>query len=231
MKAIILAAGEGIRMRPLTLETPKPLLKVGGKPLLEHIVSRLPDAVDELILVVGYRGGQIKDYCGDNFLGKKTQYVRQEKQLGTYHAVKLCEPLIEKNERFFVLCADDVHGKKGMENCLNFRYALLTAEVEDPRRFGVVRLNSDNSIVEIKEKPKNPFSNIVSTGFLLLDSEIFKYKADVQINGEYYLTDVLFKAMKDGHKIFAVKSSMWLPIGYPEDIKKAEEALRERGEI
>ncbi|MFA5083829.1 MAG: nucleotidyltransferase family protein [Candidatus Paceibacterota bacterium] len=231
MKAIILAAGEGRRMRPLTLETPKPLLRVGDKSILEHIVSRLPDDVNELVLVIGYMGERIKDYCGDNFLGKKTQYVLQEKPLGTYHALKLCESLIGKNERFFVLCADDIHGKKGMDECLKHNYALLVAEVEDPRKFGVVRLNSDNSIAEIEEKPENPSSNVVSTGVLLLDSEIFKYEADVHPNGEYYLTDALSKMMKDGHKIFGVKSTIWLPIGYPEDIKKAEEILRERGEI
>lgn len=218
-------------MRPLTLETSKPLLKVGGKPILEHIVSRLPDAVNELVLVIGYMGDRIKDYCGDNFLGKQTQYVWQEKPLGTYHALKLCESLIGKDERFFVLCADDIHGKKGIENCLGHKYALVVAEVEDPRKFGVVRLNSDSSIAEITEKPENPSSNLVSTGILLLDSEIFKYRADPHPNGEYYLTDALSKMLKDGHKLFAVKSTMWLPIGYPEDIKKAEEALRGQEEI
>ena len=231
MKAIILAAGEGARMRPLTLKIPKPLLKVGGRPILEYIVSRLPDAINELILVVGYMGERIKDYCGDNFLGKQTRYIWQDKQLGTYHALKLCESLIKKNERFLVLCADDIHGKKGIENCLNYKYALVVAEVKDPRRFGVVRLNNDSSVAEIKEKPENPFSNLVSTGILLLDSEIFKYKADIHPNGEYYLTDALSKMLKDGHKIFAVKSTLWLPIGHPEDIKKAEEIMRERGEI
>lgn len=231
MKAIILAAGEGTRMRPLTLKTPKPLLKVGGSPILKHIVSRLPNVINELILVIGYLGEQIKDYCGDEFLGKQVHYVWQGKKLGTYHALKLCEPLIEKGERFFVLYADDIHGKEGIENCLNHKRALIVEEVEDPRKFGVVRLNSDNSIAEIIEKPEIPSSNLVSAGVLLLDSKIFEYEADLHPNGECYLTSALSKMLRDGHQIFAVKSTFWLPIGYPDDIKQAETILQEKGKL
>lgn len=225
-KAIILAAGEGIRMMPLTLETPKPLLKVNNKPILEHIVSRLPDEINELILVIGYLGGQIKNYCGNEFLGKKVHYVWQEKKLGTYHALKLCEPFIKKGERFLMLYADDIHGAEGIRNCLGYGCAIVVEEAEDPRKFGVVNLRSDNSISEIIEKPESPPSNLVSAGVLLLDSKIFEYEADLNPNGEYYLTDAVSKMLKDNHKFFAVKSTMWLPIGYPEDIKKAEEFLQ-----
>jgi len=226
MKAIILAAGEGIRMRPLTLKTPKPLLKINGKPILEHIVQRLPDEIDELVLVIGYLGEQIKDYCGDKFLGRKVRYIWQEKKLGTYSALKLCEPLIKNGENFLMLYADDIHGAEGMKNCLSHKCAIIVEEAEDPRKFGVVGLNSDNSISEIIEKPENPPSNFVSTGVLLLDSRIFEYEADLHPNGEYFVTSAISKMLKDNHRIFAVKSTMWLPIGYPKDIKKAEEFLR-----
>ena len=218
-------------MRPFTLKTPKPLLKVGGRPILEHIVSRLPDVIDKLILVIGYLGEQIKDYCGDEFLGKQVHYVWQEKKLGTYHALKLCKPLIERGERFLVLYADDIHGKEGIENCLNHKRALIVEKAEDPRKFGVVCLNNDNNIAEIVEKPENPPSNFVSAGVLLLDSKIFEYEAEPHPNGEYYLTNALSKMLRDGHKVFAVKSTMWLPIGCPEDIRKAEEVMRGLGEI
>ena len=112
-----------------------------------------------------------------------------------------------------------------METCLNHKRALIVKEAENPKRFGVVRLNDDNSISEIIEKPENPLSNLVSTGVLLLDSKIFEYGADLHSNGEYYLTSAISKMLSDKHQIFAVKSTMWLSIGCPEDIKKAEEFL------
>lgn len=228
MKAIILAAGEGVRMRPLTLKTPKPLLKINGKPILEHIVQRLPNEINEIILVVGYLGEQIKNYCGDKFLGKQVRYIWQKKKLGTYHALKLCEPFIKKGEKFLMLYADDIHGAKGIKNCLSYERALIVEEAKDPRKFGVIRLNDDDSISEIIEKPENPPSNLVSTGVLLLDSKIFEYEADLHPNGEYYVTSAISKMLKDNYQIFAVKSTMWFSIGYPEDIKKAEKFLREQ---
>ncbi len=226
MKAIILAAGEGVRMRPLTENTPKPLLKVGDKTILEQIISRLPEEVDELILVVGYLRQQIIDFCGDEFLGRKVQYVWQENKLGTYHALKICKHLIREGERFLFLPADDIQGAEGIAECLKYERALIVEETNEPWKFGIIQLNEkDNSVVDIIEKPENPPSNLASTMLFLLDTKIFDYEADLHPNGEYYHTSALSKMLKDGHKIFVVKSTMWLPIGYPEDIGKAEEEL------
>ena len=84
------------------------------------------------------------------------------------------------------------------------------------------------SINDIVEKPeKDPPSNLASTGVLLLDTRIFEYEAERHSNGEYYLTSALSKMLADGHKVYAVKSTLWIPIGYPEDIQKAEEILNE----
>lgn len=227
MKAIVLAAGEAKRMRPLTNHTPKALLKVGNKTLLEHIVSRLPAEINEIVLVVGYLGEQITDYCGDNFLGRKIQYVVQKKSLGTFHALKFCEALIKPGEKFLLMYADDIHGQIGIEKCLKFDCALLIKAVADPREFGVVVLNSDQSVAEIIEKPAQPPTNLVSTGVLLLDDKIFKYEVPQRPNGEYCLVDAVAQMIKDGQKVFAVESTLWIPIGYPEDLIKAEKILKE----
>ena len=225
-------------MRPLTENKPKPLLEIAGKTILEQIISRLPEEVDELILVVGYLGQQIVDFCKDEFLGRKVQYVWQEKKLGTYHALKICQHLLEPGERFIFLPADDIQGAEGIAECLKHERALIVEETNEPWKFGIIQLNEeDNSAIDIIEKPprlpagrENPPSNLASTMFFLLDTKIFNYEADLHPNGEYYLTTALSKMLKDGHKIFAVKSTMWLPIGYPEDIQKAEERLNEKNE-
>ncbi len=215
-------------MRPLTENTPKPLLKVAGKTILEQIISRLPEEISELILVVGYLGQQIVDFCGDEFLGRKVKYVWQEKKLGTFHALKLCQYLFEPSERFLMLFADDIHGAEGIAECVKYERALVVEETDEPWKFGIVQLGEDMSITDIVEKPeKNPPSNLASTGVLLLDTKIFDYEAEQHPNGEYYLTSALSKMLKSGHKVYAVKSTLWLPVGYPEDIKKAEERLKE----
>ncbi len=213
-------------MRPLTENTPKPLLKVAGKTILEQIISRLPEEISELILVVGYLGQQIVDFCGDEFLGRKVKYVWQEKKLGTFHALKLCRHLLEPRERFLILFADDIHGAEGIAECLKHERALIVEETGEPWKFGIVDLNDDMSINDIVEKPEVPPSNLASTGVLLLDTRIFEYEAERHSNGEYYLTSALSKMLKDGHKVYAVKSTLWLPIGYPEDLEKAEERLK-----
>ena len=81
MKAIIIAAGRGKRMQSLTSTAPKPMLLVAGKPLIEHIISSLPDQVDELFIIIGYLGDQIKNFCGDNFYGRSVTYIEQERPL------------------------------------------------------------------------------------------------------------------------------------------------------
>src|SRR3989344_5644423 len=88
MQTVILAAGKGIRLRPVTLKVPKPLVLLNDRPILEHILNELPKKVDEVILVIGYLGDKVKKHFGNNFLGKKIKYVIQEEQLGTFHALK-----------------------------------------------------------------------------------------------------------------------------------------------
>src|SRR3989344_5750566 len=101
MKAVILAAGRGARMRPLTDTIPKVLLKVGGKTFLDHILSALPALVDEIIIVVGYKGSQVKKYIGGKYGAKKVHYIMQRQQKGTARALMLTRYFFKKHERFF----------------------------------------------------------------------------------------------------------------------------------
>ncbi len=227
MKCVILAAGEGVRMRPLTNEEPKPMLKVAGKPILEHIFDSLPSQISRVILVVGYLHQRIHDHFGHHFKNFKIDYIIQEGKLGTYHALKLCEPLLNDDEKFLMLYADDLHGKEGLKKCADSdQLCLLVSEAEDAKKFGVVEVQDDRSVKNIEEKPESPKTNLVLTGVKLLDKNIFNYPARQHSNGEYYLTDSLAQMLEAGHKIHTVKSDFWHPIGYPEDLKKAEEILK-----
>src|SRR3989338_3373984 len=202
MKAVILCAGEGTRMRPLTFTTPKQLLKVGDKAVLEHIFHELPDQIDEVILVVKYLAGQIQDYFGEEFLGKKIHYVTQvSKDYGTWIGLNEAKHLLGK-EKFLVLLGDDI----------------LVKEMEDPRRFGVVLANERGKILDFIEKPEEQISNLANTGVQVLDYRIFNYPARQHKNGEYYLTDSVARLAKD-HDVFIKLAKSWISMATPEDLE------------
>lgn len=224
MKAVIFAAGEGRRMHPLTLLRPKPLVEVLGKPLIQHIWEVLPSAVDEVVIVVGYKREMMRDFLGDEFMGKKVTYVEQEEPLGTAHALRLCEPHLSGEDKFLLMYADDLHGKEGVLRCADLDMALLVSFVDDPRRFGVVVTNEDGTIKNIEEKPEHPKSNLAVTGVYVLSPKIFEYESLHTKNGEYYLTDMIEEYIRH-NPMQVVESDFWVPIAYPHDITRAEEIL------
>lgn len=228
MKCVILAAGEGLRMRPLTLETPKPLLQIGGRPILEWIVRELPDEITEIILVIGYKGEQIQRFCGNEFLGRKVRYVWQKEKLGTGHALKLSAPFI-RNERFLLLYADDLHARFALSACLLHPRSLLVARHPEPQRFGVVTIRENGAIAGIVEKPAVPATNLISAGAMVLDQNIFSYEPERHPNGEYHLTTMIAKMLSE-HPFTAVETKDWFPIATPEDLILAEHFLAVRAE-
>lgn len=224
MKAVIFAAGEGKRLHPLTLDCPKPLIEVLGKPLIQHIWEVLPNIVDEVVLVVGYKREMIRDFLGEEFQGKKVTYVEQNEPTGTAHALKLCKEHLESEEKFLLMYADDLHGKDGIAQCVEHNAALLVSCVDDPRRFGVVTTNQDGTIKNIEEKPENPKSNLAVTGVYVLTPQIFNYDATHTRKGEYYLTDMIEGYIKH-NPVQVIESDFWVPVAYPQDIARAEEIL------
>lgn len=224
MKCVILAAGEGMRMRPLTLTTPKPLLAIAGKPILEHIGNALPPEITKLIIVTGYLGGQIQTFCGNRFFGRPVTYIEQAQKLGTAHALKLCRSELD-GERFLLLYADDLHNYGGLAAMLAHPRSLLVAEHPEPQRFGVVSLHPDGTVAGIVEKPERPLSNLVSTGAMVLDRHIFDYEPDLHSNGEYYLTSMFDKMIRDV-PVVAVQATGWFPVAAPGDLTAGEAFLR-----
>lgn len=222
MQCVILAAGKGTRLRPLTETIPKPLVLVAGRPLLDHIVSALPSAVDELIIVHGYLGEKIMEHCGSEYFGRKVTYVAQDEQKGTAHALWLCKDLLAG--RFLFMFADDIHGENDIARVTSYSRALLTMPTKTPERFGIVVRHPDGTLAEFVEKPTHPPSNLASTGVMVLDTHIFEFPPVKETNGEYYLTDVIAEYSQK-YPIAVVEENLWIPIGYPEDITKAEEIL------
>lgn len=226
MKALVVAAGAGKRMMPLTADTPKPMLTVLGKSLIQYTFEAMPDVVDEVVVVVGYKKEKLQAFLGSEFLGKRVTYVVQETVGGTAAALLLAREALGTGQ-FLKFYADDIYRKADVEKLFDHHYSILLAEVPDPRAFGVVELAPDGRITSFEEKPEVPKSNLVSAGVMLLDERIFMYNAlPKEKTGERYDVDMVMGLAKD-HAVYGVRASRWLQIGYPDDLAKAEAVLKQ----
>ena len=225
MKAIILAAGRGVRLRPYTHLTPKPLLRINKKRIIDYTLDILPEEIDQIIIVVGHRKWRIKWHLGNEYQGKKITYVVQKEKKGTAHALFLCKPYIQKGERVMVIFGDNLYAKDDLKKCLAHPLSILAKEVDNPRAFGILKFDKNHNLQEIIEKPLNPPSNLVNCGVYVLNDKIFNYKMEAIDQKEFGLPQTIVKMAKY-YPIKIVKASFWLPIGYPQDLKKAKAQLK-----
>jgi UDP-N-acetylglucosamine diphosphorylase / glucose-1-phosphate thymidylyltransferase / UDP-N-acetylgalactosamine diphosphorylase / glucosamine-1-phosphate N-acetyltransferase / galactosamine-1-phosphate N-acetyltransferase len=225
MQAIVLAAGEGSRMRPLTSNLPKVMLPVSGRPLLEHIILRAHEAgVETFVLVVGYGQESVRKYFGDGSrMGVKIQYAVQEKQLGTGNALMAAEDQAE--ERFFVLNGDILPETGALREMAGLGLAVAARRVEDPRRYGVFTVEGGR-MISVVEKSSSPPSDLANAGIYLLDRKIFEALRTVPLSerGEYELTDGLNRIAAE-ERLDVVELEEWMEIGRPWDILEANEKL------
>jgi bifunctional UDP-N-acetylglucosamine pyrophosphorylase/glucosamine-1-phosphate N-acetyltransferase len=227
MKAVILAAGEGNRMRPLTYTRPKVMLPLANKPILEHLLIELKKAgIREFTIVVGYHAETIREYFGDGVKWDiNIEYITQRKQLGTAHAVKMVEGFVKDK---FLLANGDVLLKADDISKILAKEAttLGLIEVTDTRDLGVVEVVG-NSVKAIHEKVTIPPTNLVNTGVYLLTSDIFSAIARTgrSQRGEYELTDSLQILINEGHDVLWAKIDHWLNLSYPWDLLTANESL------
>lgn len=227
MKAVILAAGEGNRMRPLTYTRPKVMLPLANKPILEHLLIELKKSgVTEFTIVVGYHGETIRQHFGDGARwGVSIDYVTQRKQLGTAHAVKMVEGFVKGK---FLLANGDVLLKSDDIKKIMAKHnvTLSLIEVKDTKDLGVVEVTG-NKIKAIHEKVARPPSNLVNAGVYLLTPEIFPAIARTEKSprGEYELTDSLQILLGEDKTVSWVKIDQWLNLSYPWDLLAANESL------
>ncbi|HOW60824.1 MAG TPA: nucleotidyltransferase family protein [Candidatus Moranbacteria bacterium] len=222
MQAVILAAGKGTRMQPLTYDIPKAMLLVKEKPILEYTINFLPEIVDEVIIVINHLGDQIQKYFGDEFNGRKIKYVVQEKLNGTGGAVHTCKDLLKG--KFMVVMGDDLYYKEDLKDLLNYELAILAFEVEDSTRFGVLKTDESGHLIEIIEKPQLKEKALISTNAFVLNEKFFDYDLVPISETEFGLPQTLAKMAQD-YPVKILQALQWLPVGYPEDIKKAEEVI------
>jgi bifunctional UDP-N-acetylglucosamine pyrophosphorylase/glucosamine-1-phosphate N-acetyltransferase len=223
MQAVILAGGIGKRLRPITEMVPKPLVQVGGRPILDYILDALPSAVREIILVVNYKEEMLRDYVGTSSRGRLVYYVKQSEPRGTGHAVFCAGKLVR--ERFLLLMGDDIYSPASLNTLTQRQAAVLAREVENPRPFGVLRLDSKGLVSEIVEKPAQPPSRLVSCGAFVLPAEVTKIRVPPSPRGEIEVTDMVNVLIARGLRLNPVKTDFWLPANTPDEVKRAEEAI------
>jgi UDP-N-acetylglucosamine diphosphorylase / glucose-1-phosphate thymidylyltransferase / UDP-N-acetylgalactosamine diphosphorylase / glucosamine-1-phosphate N-acetyltransferase / galactosamine-1-phosphate N-acetyltransferase len=223
MKAVILAAGKGTRMKDLTAETPKPLLKVLGKSLLEWKLENLPDAVKEIILVIGYQGEKIKEHLGTRYNRLPITYVEQEELLGTGHALWQIKDVINTG-KLLVLMGDDLYGKRDLDKMLIHNRAMLVQKTATPMKGGLMFIENEK-ITGISEGGE-PVDGYMYTGACLIDHEIFNQPlAQVSPGSKEFGLPQTIVAQLNTHPVQATEAEFWIRITAPEDLQEAERQL------
>ena len=239
MQAVVLAAGQGTRLRPLTDEKPKGLVEVDGRPILTHCFEKLAalDA-EELLVVVGYRADDIIEHYGEEFRGIPITYTRQEEQLGLAHALNTVEAHVDGE--FMLMLGDNVFEanlddvvRRQRESRVDAAFLVEEVPYEEASRYGVCDTNGYGEITDVIEKPDDPPSNLVMTGFYTFSPAIFHATQLVEPSdrGEYELSDAIDLLIHSGRTIDAIGLDGWrIDVGYPEDRDEAERRLQATAE-
>ena len=240
MKAVIIAAGEGKRLRPITSTIPKPMIPAGGKPLLEHTILSLKRAgITEILIIVGYREEIIKDYFGDglNKFNIKIDYISQKEHLGTAHAVGLAKEFVGE-DNFLLMYGDLLTDPRVFEEIIiSFKKVqtkglISLFEVSNPQEYGIISLDSAGYVESITEKPSFDLElgNLANAGIFIFNPLIFKAieKTKPSIREEYEFTDsmrILIDEFNENIKAYIIKDFFWSDIGLPWHLLDANEFL------
>lgn len=227
MKVVIPLAGKGTRLRPHTYTTPKPLVHVGGRPVMSYILDDLRDlGVREAVFITGYMKERIEEYIGSEYPQFTSHFVEQKVQDGTAGAVKLAEPFID--EDLLIIFVDTLFdadlslARKLPEGDAGVIWA---KEVEDYQRFGVIVTDADGYMEQIVEKPKEPISKLANIGLyyirdwaLMFDGIRDTLENSLGPGGEYYLTDAFQYMIDQGARIRTAEVAGWYDCGKPETL-------------
>jgi len=231
--AVVPAAGEGTRLGSLTDDRPKPLVEVAGTPMLTRCFDRLVGiGANELVVVIGYRGEEIREHYGRSFEGVPISYVEQRERLGLAHAISRADGLIEDD--FVVHNGDNVVSGNLSEVVDRQRSGadatLLVDRVtrEEARETGVLDLDGDGRVRRIVEKPDEPPSTLVTTGVYGLSPPAFDAcrRIEPSDRGEYELADAITLLIEAGARVEVVGLDGWrVNVNTPADVERAERLL------
>jgi len=233
MKAVLLAAGEGVRLLPITATRPKHLIKVGGKPILQFCLEAVKNAgITEVIIVTHYMGDAIRQYFGDGEkLGLRIIYVEQKAVFGTGNAASVAEPYVDDD--FVLVYGDLLFGPDAVKNVLQSYKRGKTAAVmgvvpvDKPESYGIIELDEEKKVKRIVEKPaagKAP-SNLANAGVYVFSREVFNKikQTKASVRNEWELTDAVTLLAKEGKTVLAAEISKddWFDVGRPWDLLDA----------
>jgi dTDP-glucose pyrophosphorylase len=234
-KAVLLAAGRGIRMRELTVELPKPMIEVRGKPVLQHIVEGLRDAgISEFFIIVGYRADAVQNFFGDGSRYKiAIQYATQVVQDGTGRVVDIARNFAD-NSAFILSYGDILVDPQNYKSIVdlpdNIEAIITVTRGEDVSKGGAVFLNEQMELVDLREKspPGEPTSPWYNAGIYAFRPSIFAFTARLKPSprGEYELTDAIRELAQSGKKVKALElTGEWADVRDPEILARLNPKL------
>jgi UDP-N-acetylglucosamine diphosphorylase/glucosamine-1-phosphate N-acetyltransferase len=230
MKCVILAAGEGKRMHPLTYTRPKVMLPLAGKPILEwNLLNARAAGLKEFIFIVSYKSEMVREYFGT---GKdwnvKIRYVNQGKPMGTAHAIGTVEPFVDD---FLVLCGDTIFGVNDIKQLAKKGTRIGLVQMENPAEYGIVELKG-KYVQQIHEKMERPISNIINAGVYHFNKHIFDYirKTEQSSRGEFEITDSI-NMLVGKEQMEGVFLKQWRDVVYPWHLLDANEEILKKLKI
>ncbi|MCZ7546358.1 MAG: nucleotidyltransferase family protein [Anaerolineae bacterium] len=224
MDGIILAGGKGTRMLPLTENTPKPLLAIQGRPILEWTLRILRPAASRVLVVANYHKEQIAAFMQAQHIFADYELVEQRPApLGTGHALQCCQPYLASDD-FVVLNGDDLYNAGAIARLAQTPFGILAAEREDAANWGVLLTDAEGRLVRLHEKPPDglyPTPVKVNTGAYKFSKAVFAYDLPVSARGEYEITDYV-SFLVQRHDVDVVLADFWMPIGDPAALEAAQ---------
>jgi bifunctional UDP-N-acetylglucosamine pyrophosphorylase/glucosamine-1-phosphate N-acetyltransferase len=223
MQTVILVAGEGTRMRPLTEAVPKPMLPVADRPLCAHTADAAVEAgVSELIFVVGYEADAVREYFDDEYRGVPVSFAVQREQRGTADAVRAARDRLDGP--FAVLNGDNIYDPESVADLFEAAPSIAAIEVETPENYGVLSTDgAGERVTGIVEKPDDPPSTLANAGaYAFPEAAIEWLDVGESERGEYEITDVVSKAI-EAEAVTPVTLARWLDVGRPWELLAANE--------